>query len=133
MSAYSEVTTQFKDGDLLIEALTAMGFTPRNCIGKPDHLEGYHGDQREQVADIIIPRKQVGGVSNDIGFVKGPDGTYRAIISDYDSTRYNGKWINEVKTNVADLGIQKQAKRMGLLLGERKVVKGQIQYEYLRA
>lgn len=110
-----------------------MGFQPRNCIGQPQHLEGYHGDQRQQVADIIIPRKQVGGASNDIGFVKGPDGTFRAVISDYDSSRYTSKWLNEVKTNVADLGIQRQAKRMGLRLGERKVVKGQIQYEFLRA
>lgn len=132
MSAYSEVKTEFKDGDLLLEALKAMGFQPRNCIGKPAHLEGYHGDQREQLADIIIPRAQVGTASNDIGFVKGPDGTFRAIISDYDSTRHNQKWLNEVKTNVADAGIQKQAKKMGLRLGKRTVVKGQIQYEFLR-
>lgn len=132
MSAYSEVKTEFKDGDLLLEALKAMGFQPRNCIGTPANLEGYHGDQRTQVADIIIPRAQVGNASNDIGFVKGPDGTFRAIISDFDSTRHNKKWLNEVKTNVADAGIQKQAKRMGLRLGSRKVVKGQIQYEFLR-
>ena len=132
MSAYSEVNTEFKDGELLIEALTAMGFTPRNCIGNPQQLEGYQGDRRQQRADIIIPRSQVGGASNDIGFVKGADGTFRAIISAYDSHRYDGKWLNTVKANVADAGIQRTAKRMGLRVASRKVTKGQIEYEFLK-
>lgn len=133
MSAYSEVKTEFKDGELLLEALTTMGFKPRNCIGKPEHLEGYHGDQRQQVADIIIPRAQVGEASNDIGFVKGPDGTYQAIISQYDSGRYDSKWLNTVKANVADAGIQRTAKRMGMRAVSRKVSKGKIEYEFLRS
>lgn len=133
MSAYSEVATEFKDGDLLIEALKTMGFNPTNCIGKPQNLEGYRGDRRQQKADIIIPRAQVGGASNDLGFVKGADGKFKAIISDYDSRRYNGEWLNTVKANVADLGIQRTAKRMGMRVVGRKVTKGQIEYQFLKA
>ena len=109
-----------------------MGFQPRNCIGNPQNLEGYRGDRRQQSADIIIPRSQVGGASNDIGFVKGPDGKYKAIVSDYDSRRYGQTWLNTVKANVADAGIQRTAKRMGMRVGSRKVVKGQIEYEFLK-
>lgn len=108
-----------------------MGFQPRNCIGNPQNLEGYQGDQRQQRADIIIPRSQVGGASNDIGFTKGPDGTYKAIISDYDSRRHGQTWLNTVKWNAGDAGIRREAKRMGMLAVSRKVTKGQIEYEFL--
>lgn len=145
MSAYSETSTEFKDGELLIEALTAMGYKPRNCIGNQQALESYTGDYRTpdgqghtsdmnkaMKADIIIPRKQVGGSSNDIGFVKGADGKYKAIISDYDSTKHNVKWLNEVKVNVADAGIMRTAKKAGMRIAGRKVNKGQIVYEFIK-
>lgn len=132
MSAYSEVSTQFTDGELLIEALTEMGFTPENHIGKPQHLTGYHGDKRKDVADVIIPRAQVGGSSNDIGFVRGDDGKFRAIISEYDSRHYGEQWLKKLRAGYADKGILRQAKLAGLRAIGRKVVKGQIQYEFLK-
>lgn len=133
MSAYSEVSTQFNDGELLIEALTEMGFTPQNHIGKPQPLTGYQGDKRTDVADIIIPRTQVGGSSNDLGFIRGEDGKFKAIISDYDSTKYNEKWLKTLRTNYADKGIMRQAKRAGLRFVSKKPVKGQMHYEFLKA
>lgn len=48
-------------------------------------LEGYQGDQRTDVAEIIIPRRHVGGAANDVGFKQQADGTWSAIVSDYDS------------------------------------------------
>lgn len=48
-------------------------------------LEGYRGDKRADVAEIIIPRAHVGGAANDIGFKLQEDGTWSAIISEYDS------------------------------------------------
>lgn len=146
MSAYSEVTTEFSNGDLLLAALKEMGFSPTNCIGKPQPLVGFQGDFRTadgnghthnpalaMKADIIIPRSQVGGMSNDIGFVRGADGKFKAVISDYDSRRYNKQWLNKVKIGVADAGIQQQAKKMGLRMVGRKTDKaGQIQYQFLK-
>ena len=132
MSAYSEVTTEFNDGKLLIAALTEMGFKPQNHIGNPQHLEGYHGDKRPEVADIIIPRSQVGNASNDIGFVRGADGKFSAIISSFDSRKHDQKWLNKVKVGVADAGIQQQAKKLGLRVSSRKVVQGQIQYQFIK-
>lgn len=146
MSAFNEVQTEFRDGDTLIDALKAMGFTPTNCIGNPQPLVGYQGDFRTAdgeghtrdanlalKADVIIPRSQVGGSSNDIGFARGTDGKYKAVISQYDSRRYDGKWLNDVKANVADIGVQKQAKRIGLKLGKREVKNGQITYQFIRS
>lgn len=55
-------------------------------------LYGYHGDMREERANIRIPREIInqwlsGGASNDAGFLKTEQG-FDAIISDYD----NGRW-----------------------------------------
>lgn len=61
----------------------------------PQHLFGYHGDERQDVAHIIIRRKYVGGASNDIGFFRNPDGTYSSIVSEYDRSHGLGKFVKE--------------------------------------
>ena len=114
MSAYNEIETQFSDRDCLVEALREMGYQPQ-VSETPQNLEGYHGDKREQKAEIIIPRRQVGSVSNDVGFKKNPDGTYTAIISDYDkSTNFNMKKQKQLKALYAEKMAIKQAKKNGL-------------------
>ena len=62
------------------------------------NLYGYQGDKRAQKANIIVRRKYVGGSSNDIGFEKKEDGTYAAIISDYDRGRYNDQWMKKLES-----------------------------------
>jgi hypothetical protein len=52
------------------------------------HLVGYQGDQRKDKANVIIRRKYVGGASNDLGFVLQEDGTYKAIVSEYDRSKH---------------------------------------------
>ena len=104
MSRYCTVKTQFTDGDALVDALLETGkwtATQIEVWAKPQNLCGYHGDQRAQKAHIIIRRRHVGRVSNDIGFVKGEDGNYTAIISEYDSIKYGAAWIGQLKGNYA--------------------------------
>ncbi len=122
MSAYNEIETQFSDQDCLVEALKEMGYQPQ-VSEKPQQLEGYHGDKREQRAEIILPRRQVGGASNDVGFKKNPDGTFTAIISDYDkSTNFNLKKQKELKAKYAEKVAMKQAKKNGLkFIGKKQV------------
>ena len=92
MSEFVECKTKFKDKKALVEALIAMGWTANQIEVNEvaQNLYGYQGDKRNQKANIIIRRKNVGGASNDIGFVKKPDGTYEAIISEYDRHAANG-------------------------------------------
>jgi hypothetical protein len=65
------------------------------------HLRGYGGDTRKQTANIRIKgsgwsgQNYVGGASNDLGFEKLEDGTYGFHVSEYDSGRYNQKWIDK--------------------------------------
>ncbi len=121
MSKYSENKTSFKDVDLLVAALVECGY-PKECIEvheEAQHLYGYHGDKRADTAHVIVRRQHVnqymsGGSSNDIGFKRGTDGTYAAIISDYDSNKHNKLWLNKLKVGYAEGGIKKQAAKKGL-------------------
>ena len=133
MSEYSESTTEFKDADILIAALAAVGYDKiENCIGKPQPLVGFQGDYRTLdgeghtkdpnkalKADIIVRRKFVGGTSNDIGFVKGADGKFRAIISAYDSHRHGAPWLSKVKGEYAEANVVRNMKRAGVRITGR--------------
>lgn len=134
MSAYSERQTQYKDVELLVSALKACGITEVLVHKTPQRLEGYHGDLREQTADIIIPRRAVGHASNDIGFKLQPDGTYKAIISDYDrATHYNDAWVNKLTDTYTEHGVLKCAKKKGLRSIGSKIVNGKLQHRFVKA
>lgn len=105
MSHYNNITTQIKDLSALIEALCRVksrtGQWTKNMIEvhpTPQHLYGFQNDQRNQTAEIIIRRQHVGGAANDIGFKKQADGTYTAIISDYDRGYYTEQWVQSLGT-----------------------------------
>ena len=67
ISEYHVVDVSFKDQPILIQTLKEMGYNPE-VHEEAKNLFGYQGDKRNQKAHIIIPRKQVGNASNDIGF-----------------------------------------------------------------
>jgi hypothetical protein len=71
------------DGDCIKAALEELGYVYEEHK-EASHLNGYMGDQREQVANIIVRRRNVGNASNDIGFLKKPNGNYEMIISEFD-------------------------------------------------
>lgn len=102
-----------------------MGYHPQ-VSEKPQQLEGYHGDKRSQTAEIIIPRKQVGGASNDVGFKKNADGSYTAIVSDYDQGSENSnfglKKQKELKRIYTEKKAMKEAKANGLKFVGKKTV-----------
>lgn len=102
LSHYNVIKTQLKNKDSLIKALAKLGFgaDKLKVHETAQQLEGYMGDKRKQTAEIVIPRKHVGRGANDIGFKKQEDGTYQAIISDYDGGkghgRYGTKWRQQL-------------------------------------
>ena len=95
ISEYHIIDTEFKDQECLIEALEEMGYKP-TIHATPKQLEGYQGDSRTQKAHIIIPRKQVGSASNDVGFEKVGD-SYITHASAYDRAWRTGHKLNELK------------------------------------
>ena len=118
MSHYCQIETQFNDQQALIEALTSIkGGWKLDQIEIhqiPQSLYGYQGDEREEKANIIIRRKHISPSANDVGFALQDDGSYKAIISEYDRrTRCNDAFVGRLKTEYACVAVEKQAKQRG--------------------
>lgn len=124
MSRYGEFSTQIKDGALLCAALEGMGFTIE-AHDSPQFLYGYHGDVRPEAANIIIRRQHTGiEASNDIGFVRGSDGCYQAIISAYDrGAKFNDSWLGRLKQSYTEQRQMQVARTKGYVFAGREVVK----------
>jgi len=91
MSEYHEVEMDVTDKECIVDALKDLGYQPE-VHETATNLHGFQGDQRSQKAHIVLPRKQVGGASNDIGFEK-VNGKYIMRISEFDigAKRFNRK------------------------------------------
>jgi hypothetical protein len=96
MSHFTVIKTKIIDADILLKVLAELGFKKVKVYGKARHLFGYMGDVRPQTAEIIIRRWHIGLFSNDIGFKRNPDGAFDAIISQFDSARFNTKWLEHL-------------------------------------
>ena len=84
MSAYKTINCSFKSKETLIECLKSLGYTPV-VYKEKTKLVGYLGDEREESAEIIVPRAIVSNLSNDIGFAYDEENKeYAMICSDYD-------------------------------------------------
>jgi len=104
MSAYKKIECEIVDKDCLIEALSLLGFTP-DVLNEPKSLKGYRGDERKEVAHIIISRDQINkftGASNDIGFFwNETEQKYDFICSDYDKAKSMDQRIIQAYVKVA--------------------------------
>jgi len=127
MSLYCQIETAMKNQEALIFALMETGLWQREQIeiyDEPQHLFGYRGDLRQDKANIIIRRKNVGPSSNDIGFQRNEDGTFKAIISEFDKSKYNQSWIDKLKANYAFQAIRLQQEKKGRQVSRTKLPDG---------
>lgn len=130
MSHYNTLSTKIKNRDSLVKALCKMGFKEDQIElhDNAQNLYGYQGDVREQKANVIIRRKNVGSASNDLGFFKSEDGTYQAIISDYDrNSGYNTKWQGKLEMHYGIEQSKKAFNANGWSYKETKDTKDRIQ------
>jgi hypothetical protein len=132
MSAYREQKTSINDAGCLMAALQAKGFTPvRHATAVA--LVGYQGDERKQVAEIVIPRQQVGRASNDLGFKKQANGAYAAIISDYDRNIYDETWLKDVKIRALEAKAVKIATQQDAVQTSRTVLpNGKVRLQFTK-
>jgi Protein of unknown function (DUF1257) len=122
VSAYGEYITTLCEEKFLIEGLRAMGY--RGEV-HPDAapLIGYHGDERPERAHVIIRRAQLDSASNDIGFVRGMDGRFRAILSEYDrSIGFDNRWLGKVQQNYKEKQTLAVAKAKGYIFRGKEIV-----------
>jgi hypothetical protein len=86
-------------------------------------LVGYHGDERPETAHVIIRRAQLDSASNDIGFVRGKDGRYQAILSEYDrSIGYGNQWLGKVHQHYKESQTLAVAKAKGYIFRGKEVI-----------
>ena len=119
---YHECQTDLKDEKHLISALHDMGFLVE-CHEQPQALMDWHGQPRPQKANIIIRRNHTGlCASNDVGFLKMSDGTYQAIVSDYDQQKFDQTWLGQLRAGyVEQWQIASQRSKGRVFLGKEKV------------
>lgn len=133
MSAYTRGECFINNQESLVEALNELGFDHVEVHETPQALYGYHGDVRPEKAHVIIRRKYIGGSSNDIGFVKKENGTYEAIISDYDkgSLGYSNVWLGKLSMRANACGAAREAKKRGLRVTKKEDEKGRIHVQVM--
>lgn len=139
MSEYRKSSTNIKDQECLIEALIEMGYKREHIETHdvPQQLFDYRGnktrytDSAGDKAHVIVRRQHVGGAANDLGFLRGADGKFSAIISRYDSGKHNAKWLSGLKTNYSEKNLIKTAKKQGFKYLGKKVVEGKVQLQWL--
>ena len=123
MSAYMTLMTPMTDETCLLKALEDVGFdhTKVEVHAAPVNLLGYMGGRRMQTAHIVIPKRFVGGMSNDIGFLKTTTG-YQALISGYDGSRYGSGWLGTLHQRYL---VHENAKHARLAAEERRRVEAE--------
>ncbi len=93
MSHYTTIQTKITDLESLTYAVESLGF--KYEVGRQLPLYNWTGSKTQHTADLVIPRKYLTSISNDIGFSKQRDGTYKIIISDIDQNDEKTKHLAE--------------------------------------
>jgi hypothetical protein len=134
MSHFTKIRTQITDRDALVQGLADVGYGQVEVHDAPQALYGYQGDQRAQTAEVVVRRKYVGPVSNDIGFKYQPDGTYLAIISEFDRDQHDEEWLGRLTQRYAYHATVRNLKEQGFdLVQEEQSEEGRIHLVLRRA
>jgi hypothetical protein len=101
----------YKDRTLLVAALAALGYADVE-EGEALPLFGYQGDRRAETAEIVVRRRYVGRLSNDIGFVRTPQG-YVPLVSEYDDrTVLGGQLLVRLRTAYSEQVVTEVQRRL---------------------
>jgi hypothetical protein len=129
MSHFTRCKTKISDAAALKQALLDMGLKEVEVHQTATNLYGYQNDKRDQTAEVIVRRKFVGGMSNDIGFKRGEDGTFEAIISEYDKTKYSAGWLKKLNQRYTFRKVSAELEDMGYEVGQVVNENGKITFE----
>lgn len=119
VSHFTKIKTNLKDAAALKLALADLGFKTVETHDTAQNLYGYQGDVRRQKAEIIIRREFIGAASNDIGFKRSDDGSFEAIISEFDSYQHNEIWLHKLKQRYSYHVVVKEMESQGYEITER--------------
>ena len=126
MSHFTTLQTQITDVKALRAALADLGFGDVEVHDRAQHLYGYRGDEREQTAEVIVRRKHLGWLSNDLGFKRNAGGTFDAIISNYDRRKYSQEWLDRLTQRYAYHAARAKLEEQGFVLTSEEQKDGKI-------
>jgi Protein of unknown function (DUF1257) len=119
LSEYAVIQTQFRDAAVLAAALTDLGF-PARAIEWHEEPAVLRGPTIEVAgyAQLVIRGRHVGPGANDLGFVRGRDGVFYALVGTMEQrTRgwhgpYDQTWLGRLAAAYAvrQLAVQYQGK-----------------------
>lgn len=124
MSHFTAIKTEIREVKALVKALEDIGFQDKIEVHeKAESLYGFQGDLRPETAEVIIRRKYLGSASNDIGFKKQEDGSYEAVISDYDRAyKYTQQWLNQLTQRYGYHLLMAVAPQQGFAIEEEEIL-----------
>lgn len=122
MSHFTSIKTQIKNVDALKKALMDLGFQDVEVHKTARNLYGYQGDVRSQTAEVIVRRQYISAASNDIGFKQQSDGTFEAVISEYDRKQYSQQWLNQVTQRYGYHALMASASEQGFSVEEQETL-----------
>ncbi len=120
MSHFTCIQTKIIDQEELVGALRDMGYSPE--VGHEIQLYGYMGDLRRDTADVVIRRRELSSSSNDMGFARTNDGTYNAIISEYDAGAFP-ELVGKITQHYAERIVRKNVAEQGFNIVDREVMR----------
>ena len=123
MSAYTTLQTRLVSADHLAMALRDLGLAGAELHEAGTALVGWLGDRRAERAEVVVRREHLTDSSNDIGFARGPDGTFVALISEYDREHcgYDDAWLERLTQRYAYHVARGQLEERGFDLVEESV------------
>ena len=126
MSHLMDVKTQINDQESLIKALERMGIDPKlvEIHEKPVFLEDYY-KEGNKFANVVIRRKHFTHCYSDMGFLKGKDGMYKAIVDDL-GINNDREWMNKLNTYYGVERSKKALRRKRVRFVEEKDEEGRI-------
>jgi hypothetical protein len=133
ISKYAKSTTEFTDGDLLVEALRSMGYE----VEQHTQAEKLNGWLDNSKAEIILRKGNLAGAHADIGFrLNAKTGTY-TMLADEDDMRnygYGRAWQTKIKATYREAQtIQTATQRLGLrFVDSYKLDDGRTQLKFLK-
>jgi hypothetical protein len=127
MSHYTVLKTRMTDVKALVQALADVDLQQVEVHATAQQLVGIGGDAREQTAEVIIRRKHLGWLSNDMGFKRGADGSFNVVVSDYDQKWCTQDWLDRLLQRYAYHVARTKLEEKGFaLVSEKAQATGQI-------
>lgn len=83
-------------GAHLVRALERIGFKQVERHAQPQPLLSWRGQPVGVDAEIIVRRSQIGATADDLGFTRGANGKFEALVSNILLSRLDRRWFEKL-------------------------------------